>query len=402
MLVLVPPRLPIPARIPARGLDWTDDRRDVVACTPRDAHERLFGEGSHLRASVPEQFDQHGIPIIELPTGRGVDPLSMVRALFSLYRFLRAGRYDIVQSHTAVGGVVGRLAGFAARVPHAVWTAHSYGSHPGLGPVAQRVILAIERGFERLTHHYIAVSEDMKLTGLRKRIFSEDKVTVIHNGIDLEELDEIARSRETVESPGTFGFPTEATVVGTVTRLEPQKAIDDFLEAAAVVARERPEVHFVIAGDGPLRGQLQDLAGRLGIANRVRFLGWRSDAFAVLSVFDVFCMSSLWEGCPMVLLEAMAASKPVVSTCVGGVGELVMDGETGLLVPPAQPRCLAEALLRLTASESLRRCYGEAGRRRVEEQFTLQSMVRAYERFYEELVAGEDAAPSSEVRGTTR
>ncbi len=349
-----------------------------------------FGRGYLLDA----RFDQAEIPIIALPLGRGLNPLGALRALVRLYRLLRVGDYDIVQSHTSVGGLVARLAAWAAGVPCSVWTVHLWGSHPGLGPLMYRAVLAVERALDRITDRYVAVSRDLKASGLSKRILREEKVVVIPNGIDLDELDRLARSTDVRLDKAAYGFPPGTLLIGTVTRLEPQKAIDHFLRAAAQVAAERPDCGFVIAGDGPLRASLEGLAERLGLSGRVRFLGWREDAFAIIRTLDVFCMSSLWEGCPMVLLEAMAAARPIVATRIGGVAEIVLDQDTGLLVPPGEPSRLAEALRGLLESDAWRERLGQAGRRRVETHFGLPVMIQAYERFYEGLVA-ESAARSA-------
>ena len=141
----------------------------------------------------------------------------------------------------------------------------------------------------------------------------------------------------------------------------------------------------LIAGDGPQRKDLEDLAVQLGLTGRVNFLGWRDDAVEIVGALDIFCMSSRWEGCPMVLLEAMAMRRPVVATDIGGVREIVINEETGFLVPLDEPRALADAILRLLEVDAERERFGEAGRRRVEERFSAEGMLDAYGRLYRNL-----------------
>ena len=141
----------------------------------------------------------------------------------------------------------------------------------------------------------------------------------------------------------------------------------------------------LIAGDGPQRKELENLAAHLGLTGRVSFLGWRDDAVELLGALDIFCMSSRWEGCPMVLLEAMAMRCPVVATDIGGVREIVINEETGLLVAPGDPEALADAVLRLLAADAERERMGAAGRQRVEQHFGVEDMLAAYARLYRNL-----------------
>lgn len=340
-----------------------------------------FGRGYLL----DKEFDEAGVQAYALSTSRRIGVFSIIKGIVEVYRILARGRFDIVQSHTSVGGLIGRLAGWAARTPVVMWTVHGLGSHPGHAPWKRNLLRIVERQLDRLTDHYVAVSRDLLEQGVRAGIYRADKVTVIPNGLQLDHVPvefDVRAKRE------QLGIPEDCPVIGTITRLEPQKANEEFLHAVARIAPEMPRLVVLIAGDGPERQQLEALAERLGLVPQVRFLGWRTDAVELLGALDVFCMSSRWEGCPMVLLEAMAMRRPVVATDIGGVREIVVDGETGLLVPCADSGAMAAAIGRLVTNDGDRQRMGEAGRRRVEQVFGAPDMLAGYARLYRRLAVG--------------
>ena len=353
-----------------------------------------FGRGYLLDRS----FDEAGITVHALNTSRGAGLLSVLKGTLELYRILARGRYDIVQSHTSVGGVIGRLAGWAARTPVVLWTVHGLGSHPGHAPWKRTLLRFVEALLDRFTDHYVAVSRDLRDEGVRAGIFRPDKVTVIPNGL---QLDHVPSVFDAAAKRQALGIPEGRPIIGTVTRLEPQKANDVFLRAAARVVSRVPNLVILIAGDGPQRAELEALAARLGLTERVRFLGWRSDAAELLGALDIFCMSSRWEGCPIVLLEAMAMYRPVVATDIGGVREIVVNGETGLLVAPDDPEALANAIVRLLAEDAERARMGKAGRQRVEQHFGVGDMLEAYAGLYRDLARDGRSRSGGSAGGTS-
>lgn len=337
-----------------------------------------FGRGYLL----DRQFDDCGVQVYTLSTSRHVGIVSVLRGTFEVYRILSRGRYDIVQTHTSVGGLVGRLGAWMARTPVVLWTVHGLGAHAG-HPAWKRFLLrGIESALDWLTDHYVAVSRDLRDEGVRAGIYRANKVTVIPNGL---QLDHVPAAFDADAKRKALGIPAGCPVIGTVTRLEPQKANDVFVRAVARISREVPNLVVLIAGDGPERTELEALAAMLGIADRIRFLGWRDDAVELLGVLDVFCMTSRWEGCPMVLLEAMAMRRPVVATDIGGVREIVVGQETGLLVAQDDPDAMADAVVRLLAAQDVRDRMGAAGRMRVEQHFGAEGMLGAYARLYRDL-----------------
>jgi glycosyltransferase involved in cell wall biosynthesis len=232
--------------------------------------------------------------------------------------------------------------------------------------VQQRLIIA---GVGR----YVAVSHEVARRLIRKLRWPARKIQVIHNCVSV--TTECAPHRPIERS----GRP----IVLTVARLDEQKGHSYLLEAAAQV----PEAQFVLAGDGPLRASLEAQARALGVEERVKFLGYRSDIANLLADCDVFVLPSLYEGLPLSILEAMSAGKPVIATHIGGTDEVVIAGETGLLVPPADSVALATAIRAVLTDRPLAQRLASAGRARVEQEFSAAKMVQQVIAVYEELLA---------------
>jgi len=235
---------------------------------------------------------------------------------------------------------------------------------------------------------------------VRERLAAERyeprRIDVIRNGIVFDRVDRRADRPRIREE---LGLPPAAPVIALLSRLSKAKGIDYFLEAAALVARRHPAARFLIVGDcsadaagASYRVSLERSVERLGLGGRVVFTGFRCDVPALLSVVDVSVLPSLSEGLSNVIIESMAAGIPVVATAVGGNPELVEDGGTGLLVPARDAAALARAVDRLLSDPRMAARFGEAGRRRAEERFSLGAMVRATESLYVDLIGAAAAA----------
>jgi glycosyltransferase involved in cell wall biosynthesis len=242
---------------------------------------------------------------------------------------------------------------------------------------------ALEWLSNRSLHQAIAVSEATKRDWMRRTGISGARVATIHNGIDPGHFQ---RRRSPAQARGQLGLPQEALILGGLGRLDPAKGFGDLIAAAALLRIEFSHVLVAIAGAGPLREQLAAEAAALGIADRVRLLGFQSDVSLLLDACDVFVLPSLCEALPFALLEAMAHELPAVGTTVGGVPEVIMPGETGYLSPPRDSARLAAAVRPLVASAELRQRLGRAGRRRVERHFHEQDMVRKTIEVYEQML----------------
>jgi glycosyltransferase involved in cell wall biosynthesis len=255
----------------------------------------------------------------------------------------------------------------------------------------RRFYILLEQLTAPITDKLIVVSPRNTEKGLADHIATPEKYVTIRSGIDLTRFRHPTRPREGVRE--ALGIPRDAPVVGTVTRLSAQKAPLDFVAAATRVAEQRPDVHFVIVGAGPLEAEVAHAVADRGLMDHVHLTGLRRDVPDLMHSFDIFALSSLWEGLPRVLPQAMAAGLPIVATAVDGNAEAVTDGLNGFLTPPGDPAALAQALLRLLEDDALARRMGQAGLARVDE-FGARKMVQDIETLYQQLLAQKTNKPA--------
>jgi len=300
-------------------------------------------------------------------------------------RLLRDRGVGLIHAHEFGANTYGTLAGRFAGVP-VVATVHgrSYYADCGRRRLAYRVVSHAAA--------MVAVSEDVKRFVTERTGVSAKRVRVVHNGIGPSRMVSTeARARVRAD----LGLGDGCRVVAVVGNLYGVKGHRYLLEAAPSILQACPSTVFLVAGGGEREAALREQARRLGIEARVRFLGFRDDVPALLAICDVFVLPSLSEGLSIAILEAMAAARPVVTTKVGGNPELVVDGETGLLVQGADARQLASAVIRILADPAEARRLGENGLSRVSNRFTIRAMVRQYEAIY------EGALRSPALRGTS-
>lgn len=323
------------------------------------------------RGAQASAVEAAGVPVHVVAKHWRADPFVPWR----LARLFRAEGVAIVHSYSGVYRD-GSLAGLLARVPVLVHT-----DQGRLYPDTWWTRWT-HRTLSRVRDRVVAVSEDLcQYLAMRVGV-PANRLVVIGNAVDPTVYDGTGGRPRFRES---LNVPAGAACVGIVARLVPVKDHRTLLRAAARVFHEAPDSCLLVVGDGPLRGDLERLARELGIAGRTRFLGHRTDVPAILPALDLFVLSSLHEGISLTLLEAMASGLAVVATRVGGTPEVVVDGHTGLLVPPGRPGLLADAIIRLLRDPRLRMEMGKAGQARVYERFGVQAMVEAYQRLYEGL-----------------
>jgi glycosyltransferase involved in cell wall biosynthesis len=290
----------------------------------------------------------------------------------------------------AKAGTAGRLAARLARVPIVVHTFHGHTFHSYWGPVKSAVFLQIERTLGAMTDRVIALNEVQKADIASYGVAPLDKIQTIPLGLEIEPMLEAEQHRGRLRAE--LGVRDDRKLVGIVARLVPIKAHEVFLEAARSIRAARPDTTFLIIGDGERRAELEALARRLGVADVTRFMGWRADMREVYADLDVVTLCSNNEGSPVALIEALAAARPVVSTRVGGVPNVVHDGESGLLVPPRDSAALAEGVLALLRDPDRAAAYGQAGRREVFPKHSSGRLVHDVERLYLELARAKGLA----------
>jgi glycosyltransferase involved in cell wall biosynthesis len=356
----------------------------------RLVHGRLSeGEGD-MRYLLPAGVDATYVPSLQ----RSVAPARDTLALMAICRLLRQTRPAIVHTHTAKAGTIGRIATAiynqttGRRAPARV--VHTYHGHVLEGyfsPRTERLFTAVERQLAELTDAIVAISPQIKGELLDdRRIGRGEQYRVIALGFDLHALiaidDEARRmARLSLEIPG------DAHVVSTVGRLTAIKQHRLFLEAAQRIARQDAAALFLIAGDGELRSQLEQLARELGIRDRTRFLGWRRDLPTVYGATDVFMLTSRNEGTPVALIESLAAGVPGVSTDVGGVRDVIDSDDVGLLIPFGDADALAGAVAALLSDNARRRSMGMRGRQSMAARYGVDRLVDDVTALYRDLLA---------------
>lgn len=332
--------------------------------------------------------------VVEVPhLRRPIAPADDLRAVVSLIGILRRFRPAIVHSHMAKAGTLARVAAVVhnraiprrerARLVH---TYHGHVLDGYFGAAATRTFIGVERVLARATDRIVAISPRIRDELIdTHRIGRPAQYRVVPLGFDLDPFlaaDAAARVRARV----TLGIAPDADVVSTVGRLTAIKQQHLFLRVAELVAQRRPQALFVVAGDGELRHELETLARDLGIAARVRFLGWRRDLDAIYAATDVFLLTSRNEGTPVAVIESLAAGTPVVATDVGGVRDVIARDDIGLLAPFGDSASLADHVLTLLADPERRRRMGAAGRQSIAARYSLDRLVDDVDVLYRELL----------------
>lgn len=306
------------------------------------------------------------------------------RALCELISIMRRERPDVVVVSGRNAEVLGRIAARLARVAHTIVWVHNATEITPRGIVLRTVDRLLIRG----TSRFFGVAEVQRWFMVEQRGYPDDKIRIIHNGVDASMFDFTTRRGVLAD----FGFAEGDPVVGILGALRWEKDHETFLTAARIVLDTMPRAKFLVIGDGPCRARLEAVCTELGIAPSVHFAGMRHDVARMLCAVDVFAMTSTTECFPMALLEAMACARPVVCTAVGGVIEIVDEGRTGYLVPPRDPGQVADRILRLLSDPHAARDMGLAGRHRVEAEFGLDRSVEGAQQAIEELVSARSPA----------
>lgn len=314
---------------------------------------------------------------------REVRPGSDRRAFWELRTAIRAFAPHIVHTHSSKAGVLGRLAAFHEAVPIIVHSVHGFGfgAHQWL-PV-RTAFLAMEKLAAAKTTAFVAVSRENLETGVCLGLFPREKATVIRSGVDLMAFSQATGGQAVREE---LGIPAQAPVVLQVSCFKPQKAPERFVELAARLSPAFPQAHFLLVGDGELRGCLERLRQRWGLDTRLHLLGWRRDIPRLLAAAQVVTLTSRFEGLPRVLVEARCAGVPVVAMAVDGVVEVVQDGVNGFLIPPGDVVTMAQRVGFLLAHPQVARDMGQAGVKGLDE-FSVERMVRDQEVLYRTLWA---------------
>jgi len=349
--------------------------------------------------SLWDEAEALGIPSVRLPALiRRIAPSRDLAALAALRALCRARRPDIVHAHTSKAGLIGCLAARMEGVPAVVLAPHGHILAPGARipgvpnrGLMRRLLAAAARRSARHADLVIAPNEHEREDGIRHGAWTEERSTVVPNGVDTD----LFRPRDRGAARAAIGLPRAGFVLGVAARLTPEKGIDYAIEALTCV----PGAVLVIAGDGPERARLAVLAQSLGVAGRVMFAGLRARMEEILPAFDTFLAPSRTEAHGMAAAEALACGVPVIAFAVGGLRSIVLGGVTGLLAAPGDVESFAAAARLLAADPALRARLGRAGREHVCARFSLNAMLAQTVAVYTALLRRKGREPDGVDRG---
>jgi len=308
---------------------------------------------------------------------------SVLLGIWRLYKILKREHVDVLHTHMWSSGFYGRIAGILAHVPVMVTTDHDKGY------TKRARHRAWERFAVRFTSRRIAVTQEIAAVMSARENVPPEKLLVIPNGVDVASFNVDASLRESVRKE--WRLNEKALVVGSVSRLVKEKSLHVLIEAFATASRLHSNVRLVIVGRGPLREPLERRAADFGVSKKVFFAGVRNDIPQVLAAMDVYALSSSFEGLPLSILEAMAAGKPIVSTKVGGIPDVITDGEEGLLVEANNSKSLAAALDRMLTDLNAANLMGAKARKKAVANYSAEAIVKRLEEVYTTLL-GEGAS----------
>jgi glycosyltransferase involved in cell wall biosynthesis len=356
-----------------------DFRDDVILITgpTRGPEGRLLEQG---------RADGLAVNTIE-SLQRSLHPIRDYRALDDLKQALQAFQPDVVHTHSAKGGILGRAAAWSLGVPAVIHTVHGAPFHPYQALAPRMLYRACERWAAKRCHHMISVADAMTDLMVKAGVASREKFTTIYSGMDVQPFLNCEQLRS--EMRRTLGFSEGQIVIGKIARLFELKGHEYLIAAAAGVVQQNPEVRFLLVGDGLLRERLEHQIQQLGLSRYFHFTGLVSPEAipSYLSAMDMLVHTSLREGLARTLPQALIAGKPVISYDIDGAREVCLNEETGILLPPKSIGPLAQAMIRLASQSDLREKWGRAGQAMFCERFQHQFMTARVREVYDRVLA---------------
>lgn len=323
------------------------------------------------------------IPLFFIPElVRRTNPVKDIIALIKIKKLIQMGKFDIVHTHSSKAGILGRIAARIAKTPVIIHTAHGWNFHDFMNAPQKKFIVLCERIAGKFTDKIILVTKEDIKKGLKEGIENRDKYIVIRSGIDLEQFN--PRNRN-VELKRELGIKKEEKVIGTVARLSPQKNIKDFVKIAHKVSGTLKNTKFLVVGDGKERKLIEATIKEMHLEEKVYITGLRNDIPEIFSIFDVFVLTSLWEGLPRAVVEALACGVPVVANAVDGVKEIIRDGDNGYLVRPKDVDSAAKKVIQILSYRDTAERIRSKTRKGLEE-FSIKKMIFSIAKLYTELV----------------
>ncbi len=320
------------------------------------------------------------LPLLHRP----INPLFDLIVFFQIYFICRREKYSLVHTHSSKAGIIGRWAARLAGVGTIVHTVHGWSFNDFQNPLIRRLFICLEKVTAKVTTKIICVSQKDIAAGSKHGIAPDAKFQFIKYGIPLSKFRKPAENRASKRRE--LGILNDGPVVGMISCLKPQKAPLDYVRAAVRINQERPDLNFLLIGDGALKGACLKFLARSSLNGRFVFTGWRRDVSRILDVIDVVVLTSKWEGMPIALIEALSKGCPVVATEVGGTPELVKNRVTGYLTRPGDHEETAEKILEIFKNrDTLQKMKTEAADS-IDDSFDVSKMVENIKTLYGGLV----------------
>jgi glycosyltransferase involved in cell wall biosynthesis len=360
--------------------DFGGAQQHVFTLVKALQHEYEIHVAIGVSGNLSEKLQAIGIKTYILPAiVRQISPWQDLRAIGQFLQLIQEVRPDLIHAHSSKAGMVARIAGFWAKVP-TLYTAHGWGFDDRISFKRRLPVLVIEKVLALVTSKVICVAESDRQLAIRKKVFPPRKLVTVYNGIAAIDPQDLPPSN--LNSLTDVTQPIRLIMVARFNFQ--QKDQPTLMQAVKELGDQR--VHLMLAGSGPNFDQGKALATELGVASSISFLGDRADVAELLAANHIFVLSTHYEGFPISILEAMRAGMPIIATAVNGIPEQVIDGVTGLLVPPEDPTALAQAIKRLAVDPALRQQLGKAAQAKFHQEFTCTKMVEVTNQLYQTML----------------
>ncbi len=347
----------------------------------------ICGQGGIL---LPEAIMIPGLKVYICPElEREISPFKDLRAVISLWRILLKEKlahngHIIIHTHSSKAGILGRCSAFLAGIPIRIHTVHGFGFNPYQSFFLRWALILAEVLTGFFTTEMIYVSRDNLKEGLRLGISQKKNSCIIRSGIDKDKFLKAKTDRISVRA--ALGIPVDSRLIGMVACFKPQKALFDFIRTARLVNIKFPGTHFILIGDGELRGDIEKMISNLNLKKNIHLTGWRRDIPELIGAMDIMLLTSLWEGLPKVVLEAQLMGVPVIATKTSGVGEVIRDGISGFITPQRRPDIMASRIIELLREPENIIKMGQQGKS-VSREFDLEYIILKHDKLYRDLLA---------------
>jgi len=361
------------------------DRYELILVYGLSRESKMTRAESRSVARKIAVAEKKGVKCIPLPyLMRRIDPFQDFRAFIALCKLMRKEQPDIVHTHSSKAGLLGRWAAWITGVPFIVHTPHGHVFFGHFGPVLSKIFFLAEKLTALITVRMIALTEGEKNDYIELSIIQPESIDIIHSGVDIERYKNAQVNIE--EKKISLGLNSNNLVVGTVGWLLPIKGPMILLKAMSRIWQDRSDVELVYVGKGDLEEALKRQTLKMGVSEKVKFLGWRDDVHEIIPVFDLFVLPSQNEGMGRVLVEAMAAGKPVVGSNVGGIPDLIKNGQNGFLFESGDINGLSAVIEKLLLDKNMRHAMGKRGQS-LAQNFSEAKMIEKIDALYASLLS---------------